>query len=105
MDSRTAGEVTLFTGAYPFPLLPSEYIRRNVRITPIPRAHQSPAPFFDDLQECVVFSSDYPHFEGSPEPMAFYDQLLAGVDPARRAAFLGGNMAEVYARMGDPLPI
>jgi predicted TIM-barrel fold metal-dependent hydrolase len=105
MDSRIKGEVTLFTGSYPLPLLPSEYIRRNVRITPIPRAHQSPVQFFDDLGECFVFSSDYPHFEGSPEPMAFYEPLLADVESAQRRRFFGGNMAEAYERMGDALPV
>jgi uncharacterized protein len=105
MDWRTHGEVTLFTGEYSYPMLPSEYIRRNVRITPIPRPHQSPIPFFDALPECIVFSSDYPHFEGSPEPTAFYDGLLAGVSPSDRMAFLGGNIAQSYERMGDPLPL
>lgn len=104
MDSRVTGEVTLFAGEYPFPLLPSEYVRRNIRITPVPRAHQSPIPFFERLPECIVFSSDYPHFEGSPEPTRFYDEHLAGVGDADRLAFLGGNIAESYRRMGDPLP-
>jgi hypothetical protein len=30
--------------------------------------------------------------------------LLAGVDPHLRASFLGANMADCFARMGDPLP-
>jgi predicted TIM-barrel fold metal-dependent hydrolase len=105
MDSRVSGEVTLFTGKYPFPLLPSEYVRRNVRITPVPRAHQSPIPFFENLPECIVFSSDYPHFEGSPRPTAFYDELLGGVDESLRDKFMYSNMATVYERMGDPLPV
>jgi hypothetical protein len=34
-----------------------------------------------------------------------YDELLTPVDPAVRAAFLGGTSAATYARMGDPLPV
>jgi hypothetical protein len=30
---------------------------------------------------------------------------LSRLDGAVRAAFLGGNMAAVYERMGDPLPL
>ena len=44
MDSRIAGEVTLFTGKYPYPLLPSEYVRRNIRITPTPRCTNRRSP-------------------------------------------------------------
>ena len=104
MDTRISGEITLFTGDYPFPLRPSEYVRRNVRITPIPRAHQSPVPFFESLPECIVFSSDYPHFEGSPRPTAFYEELLRGVGKELVDAFMYSNIAGSYLLMGDPLP-
>ena len=76
----------------------------NVRIAPLPRAHQSPVRLLEDYPECVVFSSDYAHNESNPEPTAHYDALLAGVDADRRASFLGANIADCYARMGDPLP-
>ncbi|MCU1486013.1 MAG: hypothetical protein JWN67_2759 [Actinomycetia bacterium] len=96
-------ESALYLGPYPFALTPGETMRRNVRITPLPRAHQSPARLLEVLPECVVFSSDYAHNEGSPDPRAHYDALLPDLDDATRAWFLGGNMADVYARMGDPL--
>ena len=41
----------------------------------------------------------------NPEPTAYYDELLVGVSAEVRASFLGGNVAECYARMGDPLPL
>jgi predicted TIM-barrel fold metal-dependent hydrolase len=105
MDSRIAGEVTLFTGKYPYPLLPSEYVRRNIRITPTPRVHQSPIPLLEKLPECVVFSSDYPHFEGSPEPTAFYNGHLTDVPSPLRDRFMFSTMADAYKQMGDPLPV
>ena len=60
----------------------------------------------DDLpDEMIVFSSDFPHFEGFTEPAQHYADLLAPLDDARRARFLGGTIADVYRRMGDPLAL
>ena len=107
MESRgpSIPESAVYMGRYPYELTPSEFVRRNVRITPLPRPHQSPVRLLADYPECVVFSSDYAHNESNPEPTAHYEVLLADVDPALRASFLGGNLADCYARMGDPLPI
>ena len=106
MESRGPAipESAVYMGPYPYELTPAEFVRRNVRITPLPRTHQSPLRLLEDYPECVVFSSDYAHNESSPEPTAHYDTLLAGVDADRRAWFLGANIADCYARMGDPLP-
>jgi len=58
----------------------------------------------EDLPEdMIVFSSDFPHFEGFADPKAHYASVLADLSEARRAAFLGGSAAKIYARMGDPL--
>jgi predicted TIM-barrel fold metal-dependent hydrolase len=105
MESRgpAIAESAVYMGHYPYELTPAEFVRRNVRITPLPRAHQSPVRLLADYPECVVFSSDYAHNESNPEPTAHYDTLLADVDPGVRAAFLGANIADCYARMGDPL--
>jgi predicted TIM-barrel fold metal-dependent hydrolase len=105
MESRGPAipESAIYMGRYPFELTPAEFVRRNVRITPLPRAHQSPLRLLDVLPECVVFSSDYAHHESNPEPTAHYDDLLNDVAPEVRGAFLGDNLAACYARMGDPL--
>lgn len=105
MEGRGPGvpESALYLGPYPFELTPAETVRRNVRITPLPRAHQSPRRLLEVLPECVVFSSDYAHNEGSGAPHEHYAALLEGVDDATRSWFFGGNMSDVYARMGDPL--
>jgi predicted TIM-barrel fold metal-dependent hydrolase len=97
-------ESDLYLGRYPYELTPAETVRRNVRITPLPRAHQSPVKLLAEYPECVVFSSDYAHNESNPEPTAHYDALLADVAPEVRASFMGGSIAECYERMGDPLP-
>jgi predicted TIM-barrel fold metal-dependent hydrolase len=98
-------ESAVYMGRYPNELTPEETVRRNVRITPLPRRHQPVPRTLDLYPECVVFSSDYAHNESNPEPTAYYDEQLAGVDPARKAWFLGANIAECFARTGDPLPV
>jgi len=104
MESRTRPESELFIGKYPFSLAPTEFVRRNVRITPLPHAHQSPLPIMEELPETAVFSSDFPHFEGNPEPTLYYRDHLAGLDQDHRDAFFFGNIADSFRRMQDPLP-
>ena len=104
MDTMTSpGLSPLVIGEYRLPLQPSEYVRRNVRISPLPAQHESPRALLDALPEVAVFSSDYPHFEGNPDPLAHYEAELAGLAPEVTARFLGANIAASYAMTGDPL--
>jgi uncharacterized protein len=105
MESRGPAipESVIYMGRYPYELTPAEFIRRNVRVTPLPRTHQSPVRLLEDLPECVVFSSDYAHNESNPEPTAHYETLLADVSASVRDAFMGDNIVACYERMGDPL--
>ncbi len=104
LDGMAAGGASpLVLGEYRLPMAPSEYIRRNVRISPLPAAHQSPVELLTRLPGVAVFSSDFPHFEGNGEPLPYYRDLLADVDDDTRNGFLGGSIAEAYERMGDPL--
>ena len=107
MESRGPAipESGIYMGPDPFELTPAEFVRRNVHITPLPRAHQSPVRLLEDYPECVIFSSDFAHHETNPEPTAHYDAPMADVAPEIRTSFLGGDIAECYARTGDPLTI
>ena len=60
--------------------------------------HESPLQLMDQVPGVAVFSSDYPHFEGNPDPLEYYAKELTAVDQRTRAAFLGGAIAESYAR-------
>jgi predicted TIM-barrel fold metal-dependent hydrolase len=97
------GTSPLVVGEYRWPLTPREYVARNVRISPIPAAHESPRTLMERVPGVAVFSSDYPHYEGNPDPLAHYVQELADADEATRSRFLGGAVVEAYARMGDPV--
>jgi predicted TIM-barrel fold metal-dependent hydrolase len=107
MEARGPAQVesALYMGPYPYELTPAEFVQRNVRITPLPRAHQTPLRTLERYPDCVIFSSDYAHNESNPEPTAHYDALMAGIDPDLKRRFLGGNIAACYARMGDPLAV
>jgi predicted TIM-barrel fold metal-dependent hydrolase len=88
---------------WPYPLRPSEYIKRQVHVT-----------FMDDPVavacrhvtgvDSLLWSNDYPHAEGTwPRSREAVDKLFAGVEPAERAAILGGNLARVFdLRMPEP---
>lgn len=104
-DDRVAPASELFLGKWKLPMKPSEYLARNVRATPLSSGNDQPLlRIMDDLPEdMIVFSSDFPHFEGFTDPMGHYAEALKELSPGRRERFFGGAIADVYARMGDPI--
>jgi predicted TIM-barrel fold metal-dependent hydrolase len=73
-------------------MAPSAYIERQVRFTPFPgepvgwmMASSSPGLY--------CFSSDYPHHEGSDDPIRRFDESMPEVQAADRDAFYAGNFA------------
>lgn len=76
------------------PLLPSEYLRRQVRFTPFP---------FEDtrwlLEQCgpdlFMFSTDYPHPEGGRRPFEVFGEALEGFPDTTRDNFFWRNGAEL----------
>jgi predicted TIM-barrel fold metal-dependent hydrolase len=75
-------------------LLPSEYIRRQIRFTPFP---------FEDtawlLEQCgpelFMFSTDYPHPEGGRRPFEAFGEAVAGFEESTRERFFWRNGAEL----------
>jgi predicted TIM-barrel fold metal-dependent hydrolase len=105
IDDRTSPVAELFVGRWTLPLRPSEYLARNVRATPLDGGNDRPiARIVQELpDDMIVFSSDFPHFEGFTDPIGHYAEALKGLPPERVERFLGGSVADVYARMGDPI--
>jgi len=105
IDDRISPTAELFVGPWKLPMKPSEYLARNVRATPLDGGNDRPLlRILEDLpDDMIVFSSDFPHFEGFGDPAAHYHDALASLSPERRARFFGGSIADVYRRMGDPL--
>lgn len=82
-------------------LRPSEYVRRQVRVTPYPTEDvgwivEQSAP------EICMFSSDYPHVEGGRKPIERFEASLAGASPAVRRRFYAGNFCDL---MGAAAPV
>jgi predicted TIM-barrel fold metal-dependent hydrolase len=106
IDDRISPTAELFVGKWRLPMKPSEYLARNVRATPLSAGNDQPLPrIMDELpDDAIVFSSDFPHFEGFTDPMGHYAEVLGGLTEERRQRFFGGSIADAYRRMGDPLP-
>lgn len=76
------------------PLLPSEYLRRQVRFTPF--SFEDTAWLIDQCgPELFMFSTDYPHPEGGRRPFERFGQALAGFDEVTRDRFFWRNGAEL----------
>ena len=73
------------------PLLPSEYVRRNVRVTPY---WSEPVDAFvarHGLAETYVFNTDYPHVEGGRDPISSFLATTGRVAAAYPEAFFVEN--------------
>ena len=76
--------------AYRLPLAPTEYLRRQVAVTPLV-ATEPLRPTLDRVPpEMLCFSSDYPHVEGTGSAVAICERQLGDCSAAVRAAFYGG---------------
>jgi predicted TIM-barrel fold metal-dependent hydrolase len=79
-----------------YPLLPSEYIRRNVRVTP---QWAEPVDVLVDryaIAESLVFSTDYPHIEGGRTPVEVFATMTARVSPTYTREFFVENGAPLF---------
>ena len=74
-----------------YPMLPSEYVRRNVRVTP---QWAEPVDVLVDrygLRESYVFNTDYPHVEGGRHPVQSFEAMTARVGPSYTREFFVEN--------------
>jgi predicted TIM-barrel fold metal-dependent hydrolase len=84
-------------------LLPSEFVRRQVRATPYP--HEPAGWILENTgPEVLMFSSDYPHVEGGRNPVKRFDASLADCSDAERASFYAGNFADLLGPVMDRVP-
>lgn len=75
-------------------LRPSEYVRRQIRVTPYPTENVGRL-----IERCgpelFMFSSDYPHVEGGRNPLKRFGESLVGRSEAELAAFYSGNFRDL----------
>ncbi len=82
-------------------LKPSEFVKRQVRVTPYP--HEDTGWIVANTGEDVcLFSSDYPHVEGGRNPLKRFEASLdkAGISEAARQRFYCDNFVDL---MGEGL--
>lgn len=72
----------------------SEYIHRQVRFTPFP-GEDVGLMIRDSSPELYLFSSDYPHPEGTDDPIGRFERTFAGLGDTAREQFYSGNFAHM----------
>jgi predicted TIM-barrel fold metal-dependent hydrolase len=72
------------------PIKASEYIRRQVRFTPFP-GEDVGGMIRDAGAELFLFSSDYPHPEGTDDPVGRFERTFSGIDEAAKEKFYSKN--------------
>ena len=79
--------------------LPSELVRRQLRVTPYP--HEDAGWIVTNAgPEVALFSSDYPHVEGGRAPLKRFDESLANTPEPARQRFYADNFIDL---MGNGL--
>jgi predicted TIM-barrel fold metal-dependent hydrolase len=78
----------------------SEYIRRQVRVTPYP--HEDAGWVIGQAgDEVCLFSSDYPHVEGGRNPLKRFEDSLEGVGEEARRRFYCDNFIDLMGAALD----
>jgi predicted TIM-barrel fold metal-dependent hydrolase len=85
--------------ALKLPLRASEYIRRAVRFTPFPT---EPVGWIIEQagEELLLFSTDYPHPEGTRDPIRRFESTMQSVSEPAKERFYSGNFAEMMGYGG-----
>ena len=79
---------------------PSEVARRHLKFSPF--AGEPVGWIMENVgSDLLVFASDYPHPEGTSDPIAKFEATMTECDAAARDAFYHGNMEDL---MGIQLP-
>jgi len=89
--------------SYRLPLAPSDYVRRQVRVAPLPGFCAVPGFVSEPLaatvarlpaDDVLVFSTDYPHLEGRANAREVFAGMLPE-DEHLRERFFGGSVADL----------
>ena len=86
---------------WPYPLMPSEYVRRQIHVTFMDDPTAVACRHLTGVQT-LLWGADYPHAEGTwPHSREALDQLFDGVPASERAAITGGTLSSL---LGIELP-
>lgn len=78
-------------------LKPSEFVRRQIRVTPYP--HEDTGWIIRNSgDEVCLFSSDFPHVEGGRNPLKRFGESLAGCTPQQVDRFYCDNFVDLMGQ-------
>ena len=83
------------------PLKASDYIRRAVKFTPFP-GEDAGRLIRDAGADLFMFSSDYPHPEGTDDPIGRFERTFNGISEEAKNKFYSGNFQELFALGSAP---
>jgi len=75
-------------------MTPSQYIRRAIKFTPFP-GEDVGRMIADGGAELFMFSSDYPHPEGTSDPLGRFERTMTETDEAAKDRFYRLNFEEM----------
>ena len=76
------------------PMKPSEYVRRAVKFTPFP-GEDVGRIIKDGGADLFMFSSDYPHPEGTNDPLGRFERTMGDIDETAKDRFYRRNFEEM----------
>jgi len=82
-------------------LRPSEYIRRAVKFTPFP-GEDVGRMIADAGAELFLFSSDYPHPEGTKDPLGRFERTLTSTPEDSKDRFFRSNFESMMGVGATP---
>jgi uncharacterized protein len=82
-------------------MLPSQYLRRAAKFTPFPNEDVG-RMIRDAGPELFMFSTDYPHPEGTTDPLGRFEHSLQGFDEAVKDKFYRTNFEEMMGIRAQP---
>jgi predicted TIM-barrel fold metal-dependent hydrolase len=85
-----------------YSLKPSEFLRRNVRVTPFWTEPVDRMVLEHGLREVYVFNSDYPHVEGGRRPLDAFSTMTERVGSDYTKAFFVENARLLFPQDGAP---
>ena len=75
-------------------LLPSEYVQKHMKITPFPG--EDIGWLLDSgAENLLMFASDYPHHEGTDDPISRFEKSMISTDESKKTKFYSSNFKEL----------
>ena len=71
-------------------LLPSEYVMKHIKLTPFP-GEDIGWLLNNGAEDLLMFASDYPHHEGTDDPISRFEKTMIGINEDKKSKFYSEN--------------